>query len=211
MKKLLLTFLLIFSVFWSFSQTQNYYSVTVVQPPTLVVNAGPNFSTCYYDSVQIGSLSLATGGLPPYKISWFPSYGLSNDSIPNPMALPDDTTTYTVTVTDSNHCSSWAQMTVYIDPCAGINKLTNKFSIMVYPNPSSSSIFNVVINGKRLYTDYDIIVYSVYGQEIFEQKITADDVNWNGMIDIGSNVSKGLYILEIKNSHIKNYQKIIIQ
>ncbi len=211
MKKLLLTLLMIFSFLWSFSQSQNYYSVTVVQPPTLVVNAGPNFSTCFYDSVQIGSVTLATGGAPPYTISWFPTYGLSNPNIPNPMALPDDTTTYTVTVTDTNHCSSWSQMTVNIDPCAGISKLTSKFSFEVYPNPNNNSVFNVVINGKKLYSDYEIIVYSVYGQEIFEQKIISDDVNWNGLIDLGSNVSKGLYILEVRNSHIKNYQKIILQ
>jgi len=209
MKKLLLTLLLIFSIFWSFSQ--NYYSVTVVQPPTLVANAGPDVSTCFYDSIQIGSANLATGGQPPYTYSWFPTYGLSDPTIPNPMALPDDTTTYTITVTDSNNCITWSQMTVMINACAGINKLANKFDVVVYPNPNSSSIFNISISGKRLYTDYSIIVYSVYGQEIFNQKITADDVNWNGLIDVGSNVSKGIYFLEIENRHIKNYQKIIIQ
>jgi len=209
MKKLLLSLFMIFSFFWS--QSQNYYSVTLVQPPTLVTNAGSDISTCFYDSVQIGSVNLATGGQPPYSYSWFPTYGLSDPTIPNPIALPDDTTTYTITVTDSNHCTSFSQMTVFIDPCAGVNTITNKFEFSVYPNPNSGSVFNILINGKRLYTDYEIIVYSIYGKEIFKQQITADDKEWNGTIDIGSNVNKGIFILEIRNKHIKNYQKIIIQ
>lgn len=209
MKKLLLSFLLIFSMALLYSQ--NYYSVHVVQPPTLTTNAGPNVSTCYYDSVQIGSLNVASGGAAPYTYSWFPTYGLSDPTIPNPMALPDDTTTYTVTVTDSNNCTSFSQMTVNIDPCAGINKHAHNFEWQVYPNPNTSGVFNLSLSGKRLYTDYTINLYSVYGKLLFTQKFTADDKEWAGVLDLSPYTAKGLYILEISNSHLKNFSKLVIQ
>jgi len=208
MKKLLFISLLFFCI--SYLYSQNYYSVSVVQPPTLVTSAGSDVSTCFYDSVQIGSVNLATGGLPPYTYSWFPTYGLSDTLIPNPMALPDDTTTYTITVTDQNNCTSWSQITVMIDPCAGMIKLTNAFEFIVFPNPNSDGFFNINIAGKRLYTDYNIRVYSVYGQEIYLQKISAPERLWQGYIDLSNVAGKGMYILEISNNHIKNFQKIII-
>jgi len=209
MKKLLFLSLLFFLALAI--QAQNYYTVQVVQPPALVTNAGPDVSTCFYDSVQIGSLNLAVGGQPPYVYSWFPTYGLSDPTIPNPMALPDDTTTYTVTVTDSNNCTGWAQMVVNIDPCAGINKPTNNFEVLVYPNPSNDGVFNLTITGKRLYNEYYINVYSIYGKQIFYKHINAEDRTWNDVLDFRNILAKGIYILEINNKYIKNYQKIIIQ
>ncbi len=208
MKKLLIVVCLLFGI--SHLYSQNYYSVSVVQPPSLETNAVTDVSTCFYDSIQIGDPNLATGGLPPYVYAWFPTYGLSDTAISNPMALPDDTTTYTITVTDQNNCTSWLQITVNIDPCAGIIKLSNSFEFNVYPNPNNTGLFNISIAGKKLYADYDLRVYSIYGQELYQQKITADDKLWSGSIDLSNIAGKGMYILEISNKHIKNYQKIII-
>lgn len=43
----------------------------------------------------------AGGGTPPYTYQWIPSAGLSDPTIANPVATPDLTTEYVVTVTDA--------------------------------------------------------------------------------------------------------------
>jgi len=59
---------------------------------TLIVNPGSGGKICYGDSLQIGSKEPASGGRKPYTYKWVPSEGLSNDTIPDPMAKPTVTT-----------------------------------------------------------------------------------------------------------------------
>jgi hypothetical protein len=64
-------------------------------------------------------------GYPPYETqlnasggvnySWSPAAGLSDPDIPNPIASPDSTTVYTVTVTDSNGCVSTDEVVVTVN------------------------------------------------------------------------------------------------
>ncbi|MBN2541895.1 gliding motility-associated C-terminal domain-containing protein [bacterium] len=67
-----------------------------------IVDAGPDLILCYGDSVQIGGSPTATEGTPPYSYSWSPTAGLNSSIIPNPLASPETTTTYVVTVTDDS-------------------------------------------------------------------------------------------------------------
>lgn len=189
-------------------QAQNFYTLTVVQPPTLEVNIGPDLTTCFYDSIEIGSLVAITGGEPPYTLSWFPTHGLSDLTVPNPMALPDDTTTYTLTVTDANNCTSWSQMTVMIDPCAYISEKDNVFDLNVFPNPSSDGLINLEIRGHPG-SYYTVNVFSIYGQEVYKMNVESTSNRWHGQIDM-TMLSKGIYVLEVMNEHTKNIKKIAI-
>lgn len=59
-----------------------------------------------------GSVQLfATGGS---SYSWSPSTGLSNSHVWNPIASPNTTTTYTVSVTDASGCASTQSVTVTV-------------------------------------------------------------------------------------------------
>jgi len=189
--------------------SQNFYTLTVVQPPTLVVNIGQDVTTCFYDSIPIGSITAISGGEPPYTITWFPTYGLSDLSITNPIALPDDTTTYTIYVTDANNCTSSSQMTVNIDPCAYIAENMTEFSFELYPNPCTDGKVNTAINGK-VAGNYHISIYSVYGQLIYNKTLTSTSRSWQGVIDV-SGLSKGLYVIEIHNTFMKKFNKLVIQ
>ncbi|TAL60470.1 MAG: hypothetical protein EPN85_07070, partial [Bacteroidetes bacterium] len=71
--------------------------------------AGADASIC---SGQ-GSTLNASGGV---GYSWFPSSGLSNPNISNPVANPSVTTAYTVTVTDANGCSGVDSVIVTVIP-----------------------------------------------------------------------------------------------
>ncbi len=66
-----------------------------------VANAGLDKLICNGDSVAIGGEPTAKGGYPPYLYQWLPTSGLNNATIANPIASPNETTLYTVTVTDS--------------------------------------------------------------------------------------------------------------
>jgi gliding motility-associated-like protein len=68
-------------------------SVTVYVPQPLTVSPGTTICTG-------GNAQLTASGGTGY--SWAPSTGLSNPNISNPVATPTVTTTYTVTVSDSN-------------------------------------------------------------------------------------------------------------
>lgn len=79
-------------------------ATTCVNKDTIVVTmldpiqayAGVDEEICRFDSVQIGV------GLVEQQIyNWSPAAGLSSTTLPNPMASPDSTTTYKVTVTYS--------------------------------------------------------------------------------------------------------------
>ena len=83
------------------SNFQQFWEYT----PELTANAGTDTSViCAGDSVIIGGSPTASGGNGIYTYSWTPSAGLNDTTLANPTASPSDTTTYIVTVTDSNGC-----------------------------------------------------------------------------------------------------------
>ncbi len=77
-------------------------SVNVTVRPRPLVNAGADTSICKGASVHIGEA--ATNGTPPYTYVWTPTTGLSNANIPDPVASPFTTTTYTLTIIDASGC-----------------------------------------------------------------------------------------------------------
>ncbi len=74
-------------------------TVTVQAPAALVASAGPDRQIAPGGSVLLSGS--ATGGTAPYTYRWSPTTGLSNANIAGPTASPSATTTYTLTVTDS--------------------------------------------------------------------------------------------------------------
>lgn len=60
-----------------------------------------------------GQYQLKVGGGVKYQ--WTPATGLSNPAIPNPIAAPDETTTYLVEVTDACNNPFFDSITVFID------------------------------------------------------------------------------------------------
>lgn len=89
----------------------------------LYTSCGGEFLTPRYDDVRHcpGSETTiegtVTGGTPPYTYSWSPSAGLDSDTASTPIAAPQSTTTYTLTVTDLIGCRATRQITVNVEPC----------------------------------------------------------------------------------------------
>ena len=87
------------------------FEVNVAAP---TANAGTDFiKTCLQNpnGLQIGSSALAG-----FSYTWFPSLGLSNPSVSNPIANPTQSTSYLLTVTDQiNGCSATDQVAVTVN------------------------------------------------------------------------------------------------
>jgi PKD repeat protein len=92
--------------------TSDPVSINVVVNERPTANAGADTEIIVGGSVVIGGSPTTSGGTAPYTYSWTPSTGLNNAGIANPTASPSVTTTYTVTVTDSNGCTDDADVTV---------------------------------------------------------------------------------------------------
>ncbi len=88
--------------------------VSVQVAPSPVAHAGDDVRTCAGSGTLLGGT--ATGGTPPYKYSWSPTFGLDNPSAMNPTASPNQTTEYTVTVTDARGCTDTDAVSVFIYP-----------------------------------------------------------------------------------------------
>jgi gliding motility-associated-like protein len=75
-------------------KNQDTVYVTMLAP--LKADAGTDGEICRHGDFQLG-----TGLVKGQVYSWSPVIGLTDSTLPNPLATPDSTTTYTVTVTGS--------------------------------------------------------------------------------------------------------------
>jgi gliding motility-associated-like protein len=75
----------------------------------VMADAGPNQVMLQGASVTIEGVATGSG------ISWEPSESLSDPSIAQPVAAPEETTTYIMTVTNGS-CSATDTMIVYVTP-----------------------------------------------------------------------------------------------
>ncbi|MBX7142324.1 MAG: gliding motility-associated C-terminal domain-containing protein [Chitinophagales bacterium] len=74
-------------------------SATVYVNPLPAITISDDTSICFGNSANL----FASGGV---DFSWSPSATLNNPLVSNPIAAPDSTTDYTVTVTDGNGCKA---------------------------------------------------------------------------------------------------------
>ncbi|MCX6271318.1 MAG: hypothetical protein NTU44_08905, partial [Bacteroidetes bacterium] len=93
-------------------------TITVTPLPENVT-AGPDITINSGSSTTLNGTASPEGG--PYSYSWEPTTGLSDPNIPNPVASPSETTTYTLVVTNMNGCSASDQVTVTVGNGYSIN------------------------------------------------------------------------------------------
>jgi len=80
--------------------------------PPLGVNAGPDVA-CHGVPVQLAAA--VSGGEEPYTYEWSPSEGLDDPTVLQPMAELEETTTYTLTATDSEGHTTSDDSVVTVD------------------------------------------------------------------------------------------------
>ena len=128
-------------------------AVTITIAPPLAATAtasDPNIGTCPTSVSNLGVI--VTGGETPYaSYSWSPAAGLSSTVISNPVAKPLLTTTYTVTVTDNNGCTTTAPVTVTVLPDLVATATADDMIISTCPT-SRSNLSVTVTGGEAAYS-----------------------------------------------------------
>ena len=132
------------------------------------------------------------------NILWTPASGLSCTDCKDPIASPDYTTTYIVTVTDENGCKSTDTVKInVILPCADVF-VPNTFS----PNADGLNDLQCVIG--ECIVSLDFIIFNRWGEAIFHS-IDQKEC-WDGTFR-GKPVQSGVYIYKLKAT-LENGQKI---
>ncbi|HIA36341.1 MAG TPA: PKD domain-containing protein [Flavobacteriales bacterium] len=183
----------------AYPQTTTEYIVTVgydsicpdiVDTATVTVNipiveAGTDTTIFLGDQVLLG----ATGGV---TYVWTPEAGLDNPNVANPMATPDFTTTYVVTITDANGCVDIDSLTIEVISFQFEPEVPDAFT----PDGSGPS------SNDRLYV-HDVLgregdaletvnfkIFNRWGELIFEATEVSQIVYPNGGWD-GTNMNNG--------------------
>ncbi len=159
--------------------------ITVVSAPT--VSAGNDLS------ITLGQSTVLNGsgaGVP----LWSPAASLSNPAVFSPSAMPNSTTTYTLTVTDSNACINTDTLIITVMQGIFNGKVSNLFT----PNGDGINDFWYV-EGIQNFPDNEVFVYNIYGKEVFTKKAYTND--WQGTYN-GSELPDGTYyyVIRFENS-----------
>jgi len=175
------------------------------QELVITVNPLPEVSLMIlYDSVCINTVPFElTGGLPEDGI-------YTGNGVNNGLFYPEDAGlgfhTLTYTYTDANGCENYAQDSIYVGECLGINEIVNGIHFEIFPNPSNGE-FTVRFNESLGMTN--VTVMNMLNEIVFEGKteiVTGKSFN----IDLSGN-SEGVYFVQIKSDKTELVRKIIIR
>lgn len=156
---------------------------TAIDSLTIIVLCRPASVCCDSLIIHGGDVQLISSGGNSY--SWSPSAGLSCDTCSNPVASPSQTTTYSVTISDSG-CVSVE--TVTIDVSCGDVFVANAFS----PNEANNKI--LYVRGPCIST-MDFMVFDRWGNKVFESQNT--DNGWDGTYK-GLALTTGTFVWYVK-------------
>ena len=128
-------------------------------PVPLSASAGDDVTLVSGNAAMIGGNPTASDGSGGYIYLWSPATGLDDPTAANPLASPDISTLYILTVTDASNC--WVQDEVLVTVEAnGIDLKPDQIQLSLHPNPS---VGNCTIEVQGGYGDVDIKVYHATG------------------------------------------------
>jgi len=154
-------------------------SVTIYTYQNPPVDAGSDLIIPSGGSIGLNALGIVTG----WEYTWEPTDLLDNPTVTNPLASPDETTMFYVTVTDLNGCTSTDSVLVEVTP--GI----------VFPDgitPNGDGINDTwIIDNIQLFPDAIVEVYNRWGQQLFVSA-PGYPVPWDGKYK-GKDLPVGTY------------------
>ena len=122
-----------------------------------------------------------------YTYQWTPSAGLSSPSSHETSAMPSETTTYTITVTDQYGCSLSKEITIEVQP------LTCDEPLVFVPNtftPNGDGKNDILYVRSSILKDFSLRIYNRWGELIFETDRL--DKGWDGSYK-GKPCEQGVY------------------
>jgi len=175
--------------------------VTLNQNP--IIEAGNDTSISQGNSLIIGGNPTAIGNAP-FIFSWIPTTGLNSDSVPNPIASPQTTTTYTVTVIDRYGCSNLDTIVITVGP-GGISEIGAINNIIIFPNPTNDLL---IVTGSKIENgEYCFELRNILGQLMFADKLKVSNHSMQKQFSL-SELAAGMYFLIIENEKTRTVTKL---
>jgi len=173
-------------------------AITVTTKPALNASAGEDTTICLGNSVTLN----ASGGMLQATYIWNPPTGLNNPFIKNPIAKPDTTTKYIVTVNDTNGCNDTVSVLITMEECVFFVFVPNSFS----PNEDGvNDILYVRGNGINILR---FKIYNRWGEKVFSAEggpasggETLIMEGWDGTFK-GKKLNIGTYVYYIEGEFI---------
>ena len=133
-----------------------------------------------------------------YNYQWIPTTGLSEPNAPETNAIPLETTTYTITVTDEYGCSLSKEVTIEVLP------LECDEPLVFVPNtftPNGDGKNDVLYVRSSILKEFTLRIYNRWGELIFESNSL--DKGWDGTFR-GMNCEQGVYDYYLKGTCIND-------
>jgi gliding motility-associated-like protein len=173
---------------WSMPKTMsNSIKMTIYPVPQI------QFSTIDTTILAGASVQLnpaVTGNISKYQ--WTPAAGLSDPNIQNPVASPETTTTYQLTVVTDDNCEANAAITLKV---VRTLHMPNAFT----PDDNGkNNIFRIPANTSLALKEF--FIYDRWGARIFTT--TDPNIGWDGTFK-GVRCESGVYVYSITGSDSK--------
>lgn len=172
-----------------------FYQIMVIEEPpaSIEVSLGETQQITWGDSIQLNP-TVDNPNLID-EIIWSPAEGLSCYDCLTPMATPDNSVTYTVTVITENGCDDSAEITLYVD------KERNLYIPNVF-TPDGDGINDVftVYPGQGVEQVQLMQVYDRWGNHVFERTDFDPldiELGWNGYFR-SQKMNPGVYVYYIE-------------
>ena len=140
------------------------------------------------DTIYNGESSFIkiTPSIIEYSYSWAPSANLSNAAISNPVASPNKTTTYYVTITSDIGCTHVDSVTIYVL----MTKCSEPYIFIPNAFTPSANQNNILYVRSNIIESMYLAVYNRWGEKIFET--TDIKKGWDGTYK-GKNADSGVF------------------
>jgi gliding motility-associated-like protein len=156
-------------------------NVFLFDPPVIGITASPPVI------ILSESSQLTVNQDPGYQYVWSSVPPSIIDPVYNPLVSPEETTTYTVTVTDENGCTGTASITVTV-----MNPFCDERDIFL-PNaftPNGDGENDILYVRSNFVTSLDWHIYNRWGQEVFSSNNISN--GWNGTFN-GEQLAPDVY------------------
>jgi hypothetical protein len=171
----------------------NTSQVTISVNPLPQVSISTQFDTVCSNSSLITLEGLPTGGI-------YSGNGVTGNNFDAQLVgIGNYIVTYTYS--DNNACTNSADLTIVVDACTGVNRITDN-DLIIYPNPTSGYIIiQSPANSSSTYIFYDIS-----GKEVARGVLNMPSQQIN--LD---NFSQGVYMLRIQNNKSTTIHRIVVE
>jgi gliding motility-associated-like protein len=163
----------------SFNVGQLNNLTVVIDPESAVIEAG--------ESVQLNTIVSPSSASVNY--AWNPTSGLSCSDCANPIASPNQTTTYIVNISTADGCTASDTMTVFVNAACGEHFIPTIFS----PNGDGHND-EFKVYGNCIAT-LNLMVYDRWGELVFET--TSQSVSWDGNFR-GKMMNSAVYVYKVE-------------